>query len=73
MATLTLGNGNGSTYEPDDLRTLPEGDAALLLEQVLSFVDDDLRESIHSDAAPCSNAHYLAELVGAIPSDLTLP
>jgi hypothetical protein len=76
MACIILNNGRGPTLTPDDARNLEGGDAEALLEQVLPFVDDDVRESVHGKLAPCTPGEFLAGLmeeVGEDAPDLMVP
>lgn len=64
---IILGNGAGPRITADDARNLPEQQAQHLLEQALEDVDDDLRETLHNLHAPCTYAHFLAELLAVHP------
>ena len=42
------------------------------MEEIVSFMDDDIRESVHSALAPCSEAVFLAEYLRRADQDLII-
>jgi len=62
---------NGHTYQTAE-QAMPEIDSRNLWDAIVSVMDDDTREAVSLDLAPCSNAEYLAEYLRRAPEDLII-
>ena len=62
---------NGRTYQTPD-QAMPEIDNHGLWDVVVNAMDDDTREAVAYDLAPCSNAEFLAEYLRRAADDLII-
>lgn len=58
---------NGATY-----CTPSEALAAVTLDQLANYMDDDTREAVHAELAPCSDLDFLTRYLQLAPDDLIL-
>lgn len=62
---------NGRTYQTAE-RAMPEIDNRNLWDVVVNAMDDDTREAVAYDLAPCSNAEFLSEYLRRAADDLII-
>ena len=62
---------NGHTYQTAE-RAMPEIDNRNLWDVVVNAMDDDTREAVAYDLAPCSNAEFLSEYLRRAADDLII-
>ena len=62
---------NGRTYQTAE-QAMPEIDNRNLWDVVVNAMDDDKREAVAYDLAPCSNAEFLAEYLRRAADDLII-
>ncbi len=82
MAYFSLNNGLGDHwYSPDDITNLWDSsrEGETLGKCILSYwdaivqrMDDDTREAVSDDLAPCTECEFLAEYLRRAPEDLIL-
>lgn len=73
--TINLNNGNGWSYDASDIETAsPELEEEInrLWDVIAEFMDDDTREDVHADMAPCSNKEFLTEYLRRAPYDIVI-
>jgi hypothetical protein len=69
--TKRISTDNGSTYTRDFTRLEPrylDTDWDVLV----NAMDDDTRERVHAELAPCSNTLFLARYLELAPDDLVI-
>ena len=62
---------NGRTYQTPE-QAMPEIDNRTLWDVVVNAMDDDTREAVAYDLAPCSNAEFLSEYLRRAADDLII-
>lgn len=62
---------NGRTYQTPE-QAMPEIDNRNLWDVVVNAMDDDTREAVAYDLAPCSNVEFLAEYLRRAADDLII-
>ena len=62
---------NGHTYQTPE-QAMPEIDSRNLWDVVVNAMDDDTREAVAYDLAPCSNAEFLSEYLRRAADDLII-
>lgn len=62
---------NGHTYQTAE-QAMPEIDNRNLWDVVVNAMDDDTREAVAYDLAPCSNGEFLAEYLRRAADDLII-
>lgn len=68
--SISIDNGH-TFYAPDELdEIMPE--VARMWAAIVQMMDDDTRESVQADLAPCTEAEFLAEYLRRAPSDLVI-
>ena len=70
MARISIDNGN-RYYDIDELDTIARY-IDLNWDALVDFMDDDTREAVHFDLAPCTNLEFLAEYLRRAPYDLVI-
>lgn len=65
---------NGATfYAASEIpEIMPEINARHLYRQIVNFMDDETREAVHMDLAPCTDAEFLAEYLRRANDDLII-
>ena len=69
MARININNSAGKWY---DATEAAEVLTMCNLDTIAEFMDDDVRESVHNDMAPCTDAEFLAEYLRRAPADLVI-
>lgn len=73
MKKINLSNGSSSSWfsaeEAENAIVFAEKNG-ISFESISAVMDDELRESIHFDLAPCSEAEFLAEYLRRSDADL---
>ena len=62
---------NGSSYMSAE-DAMPEIIKRGLWETVVEFMDDETREAVHSELAPCTNLAFLRRYLELAPEDLII-
>lgn len=68
MAQVSLDNGN--TFH--DASTVDSKVLAAKWEALSGMMDDDIRERVHGELAPCTNVEFLARYLELSPDNLVL-
>jgi hypothetical protein len=63
---------NGNSYYMTAQEAMPEIDHRSLWGAVVSMMDDDTREAVHADVAPCTEVEFLAAYLERASDDLVL-
>lgn len=71
-AQISLDDGN-TLYDSDDVEEImDEIEERDLWDQIVELMDDETRESVHRDYAPCSNKMFLEEYLRRAEDDLII-
>lgn len=63
---------NGRTfYDIDELNEI-QSDIIRLWDAIVTFMDNDTREDVHTDLAPCTEIEFLSEYLRRAPFDLVV-
>ena len=62
---------NGRTYLTAE-EAMPEIIEFNLWDAIVNIMDDDIRESVHGDLAPCTELEFLAEYLRRSQGDLVI-
>lgn len=62
---------NGMTYMTAE-EAMAEINARNLWDVVVQMMDDETRERVHNDLAPCTDAEFLARYLEIAPEDLII-
>lgn len=62
---------NGRTWMTAE-EAMDEINERNLWDVVVEMMDDETREAVHNDIAPCTEAEFLAEYLRRAPSDLVI-
>lgn len=65
MARISINNGHGYVTAAEALEVYS-------IDDIAQFMDDDVREQIHSDIAPCTDEEFLEEYLRRAPEDLII-
>ena len=65
MKHISIDNGNSWTTPEAAIATLG-------LDVIVNCMDDDTRETVHSELAPCTEAEFLARYLELAPCDLII-
>lgn len=70
MKSISIDNGH-SYYDSTELNEI-ENDIRTNWELIVSLMDDDTREAVHADLAPCDELEFLAEYLRRASEDLVI-
>lgn len=62
---------NGHSYITAD-EAMPEITSRNMWDTVVNMMDDDTRETVHSELAPCTEVEFLREYLKRSPADLII-
>ena len=65
MKHISIDNGNSWT-------TPEEAIATLGFDVIVNYMDDDTREAVHAELAPCTEVEFLREYLKRSPADLII-
>ena len=65
MAQISINNGNSYC-------TIDEALQAYSIDVWAGYMDDEIREAVHNDLAPCSDAEFLAAYLAKATNDLII-
>lgn len=65
MAYISINNDRSSC-------TPAEAIAAVGMDEIASWMDDETREAVHADLAPCTDEAFLTEYLRRAPYDLII-
>ena len=65
MKKISIDNGNSWTTPEAAIATLG-------LDVIVNYMDDDTRETVHSELAPCTEVEFLARYLELAPCDLII-
>lgn len=66
MKNININNGKGANC------TVSEALAAYSLDTIAVYMDDETREAVHNDLAPCTEEEFLTEYLRRAPHDLII-
>ena len=69
MKEISLDNGRNYMTAKEAIDEIMENN---LWEQVILLMDDDTREAVHREIAPCTELEFLARYLELAPYDLTI-
>jgi hypothetical protein len=65
MARISIDNGHSYATPEEALR-------AHSMEAIANYMDDDTREAVHAEIAPCTDAEFLARYLDLAAEDLII-
>lgn len=65
MARISIDNGHGYVTAAKALEVYS-------IDDIAQFMDDDVREQVHSDIAPCTDEEFLEEYLRRAPEDIII-
>lgn len=65
MARISIDNGHNYVTAVEALEVFS-------IDDIAQFMDDDVREQVHSDIAPCTDEEFLEEYLRRAPEDLII-
>lgn len=68
MAQISMDNGL-TFHDPEELSELPLGE---YWDTLVEFMDDDIREQVHEELAPCTDEDFLRRYLELAKEDLIL-
>jgi hypothetical protein len=67
---VSLDNGRTFFDAEETIDAIENGDWGVNWETLVNFMDNDAREQVHSESAPCSNLEFLTKYLEIAPCDL---
>lgn len=65
MAQISIDNGHSYVDASEALE-------AISLDTMLNYMDDDTREAVHNEIAPCTDIEFLTRYLEIAPDDLVI-
>ena len=65
MAQISIDNGHSYVTASEALETIS-------LDTMTNYMDDDTREAVHNEIAPCTDAEFLTRYLELAPDDLVI-
>jgi hypothetical protein len=65
MAQISVDNGRSYVTPNEAIEAQP-------WDVIVSFMDDDVRETVHNELAPCTEAEFLTRYLELAPHDLII-
>ena len=65
MAQISIDNGHSYVTASEALETIS-------LDTMLNYMDDDTRETVHRELAPCTDVEFLTRYLELAPDDLVI-
>lgn len=72
MKEISLDNGNSYITARKALETISREDCPITWDAIVNMMDDDTREAVAAELAPCSELEFLARYLEIAPADLII-
>lgn len=72
MKQISIDNGRSYITAVEAMDQLASPDTCITWDNLVSYMDDETREAVHAELAPCSEVEFLTRYLELAPADLII-